>query len=287
MAKVIYGKVIAEGIKNSVKKDMQRSKTSRIPGLATVLVGDDSASKIYIKKKNEASKEVGFHFQKILLPQEANQRELLGAIEELNKNEEINGILIQLPLPPHIDEKKIICSVDPSKDVDGFHPLNMGNTLMGNEHLVPCTPLAVLKIIEHEKIDLKGKNVVIVSHSYHIGKPLGALVLNRNGSVIIVHEYTPNIQALTKEADILISATGVPRLIKKEFVRRNSTIIDVGIVKQRDGSICGDVDFNQVKDKAKAITPVPGGVGPVTVACLMLNTYKIFKKEVFGQDFVI
>jgi methylenetetrahydrofolate dehydrogenase (NADP+)/methenyltetrahydrofolate cyclohydrolase len=282
MANIILGKVIAKGIKDFIKKDIIKLKTSKVPGLATILVGDNPESELYIRKKSEACKELGFYFHKILLLGETTQSKLLGVIEELNKNDKIHGILVQLPLPAHLDEKEIISSVNPAKDVDGFHPLNMGNTLMGNEYLVPCTPLAVLKILEHEKVNLKGKNGVVINHSYHIGKPLAAMLLNRNASVTIIHKYTTNLRSFARKADILITATGVPKLITKDFVKRNSIVIDVGIVRQANGSICGDVDLEGVKHKVKAITPVPGGVGPVTVACLMLNTYKVFKKEVLA-----
>jgi methylenetetrahydrofolate dehydrogenase (NADP+)/methenyltetrahydrofolate cyclohydrolase len=282
MQNIIRGRLIAKQIKDFIKEDITKLKISKVPGLATVLVGDNPESKLYIRKKNEACEELGFYFHKILLPEKTAQGKLLEVIEEFNKNDKIHGILVQLPLPAHLDEKKIISSVDPSKDVDGFHPLNMGNTLMGEEYLVPCTPLAVLKILEYEKVNLKGKSVVVINHSYHIGKPLAAMLLNRNASVTITHKYTSNLRSFVQKSDILITATGIPKLITKDFVKRNSIVIDVGIVRQANGSICGDVDFDQVKHKVKAITPVPGGVGPVTVACLMLNTYKVFKKEVCG-----
>ena len=194
------------------------------------------------------------------------------------KRQEIHGIVVQLPLPEGMEYEDIVNEIDPKKDIEGMHPCNIGSTLLNKEFLVPCTPLAVIKILEHENINVKGKDIVIVNHSNIVGKPLAAMLLNRNATVSICHVYTEDIKKYTSRADILITGTGVAGLIKKEHVKRGAVAIDIGIARKKDGSICGDIDFDAVKEKVKAITPVPGGVGPVTIACSMENAVKAYKK---------
>lgn len=272
VAKIINGKEIAEKIKSRLKEKIRefREKYNIIPTLSVIMVGEDSASKIYVRAKAKACKEIGIEL-KIYEFSEINENELIELIQKLNKDKCINGILVQLPLPKNLNEKRILQTISSIKDVDGFHSFNLGNILIGNETLVPATPLAILKILEEIKVRLEGKDVVIINHSIVIGKPLAILMLNREATVTVCHVKTKNLSQYTKQADILITATGVPKLIKKDMVKAGVIVIDAGI-KQIEGKLCGDVDFEQVKEKASAITPVPGGVGPLTVAMVLKNT---------------
>ncbi|MDH7516762.1 MAG: tetrahydrofolate dehydrogenase/cyclohydrolase catalytic domain-containing protein [Candidatus Thermoplasmatota archaeon] len=277
-AKIIYGKPIAEDIRKKIKKEITilQKKHGVKPSITTIKIGEDPSSELYLKLRDKACEEVGIKSRHLVFHKNAPEKKVLESIKKLNDDNSIHGILIQYPVPKHISPDKLMKTVDPSKDVEGFNPKNMGGLLIGDEHIVSCTPLAVLTILEYEKTVLKSKNVTIVNHSNVVGKPLAALFLNRNATVSVCHVYTDDIKKYTNKADILVTATGKPKLITKDHVKNNSFVIDVGINKTKNG-LCGDVDFDSVKEKIGKITPVPGGVGPVTVACSLINMIKTFK----------
>ncbi len=284
MALILDGRSLSEKIRQEIKKEVEifLQKGLRRPALAVILVGDDPASQIYVNNKRKACEKVGIRSLYYKLPQNTKHEELLELIAQLNADEEVDGILVQLPLPEQINQREIITSIAPSKDVDGFHPKNMGMLLSGSEEgFIPCTPLGIDILLRHYNIDPKGANVTIVGAGFIVGRPLSALMLNRNATVSVCHIYTRDISVFTREADILISATGVPGLIDRDKVKEGAIVIDVGISKV-NGKIVGDVKFNEVKEKVKAITPVPGGVGPMTVTALLLNTVKAYKKRVYS-----
>ncbi len=276
-AKIIDGKKIAEKIHEDVSKEINQlyNKYDIKPNIVSVVVGDNKESNLYLKIRDKACQKVGISSSHVSLPNDISEEDLIKKIKELNKDNSVHGVLIQMPLPNHISSSKIFEVLNPLKDVEGFTPSNMGRMLLGDEFIVPCTPLAVLKILEHEKIDLKGKDIVIVNHSTVVGKPLTALFLNRDASVSTIHVFTKDLKSYTKNADILVSATGVAGIIKKEHVKQDSFVIDVGIIQTKSG-VTGDV-ADIVSDVATRITPVPGGVGPVTVACSLVNMVKTFK----------
>ena len=276
-AKIIDGKKIAVEIRKDVFKEILKLKSIKKiqPNIVSVKIGDDPSSNLYLKQRDNACKEVDIVSSHLEFKENVSEDEVLKSIYKLNQDNNVHGILIQLPVPKQLSSDNLINALDPRKDVEGLNPYNIGRTLNGDEHIVPITPLSVLTILEHEKIDLEGKNVVIINHSKHVGKPLAALFLNRNATVCVCHVFTKDLKSFTTNADILVSATGVPKMIKNQHVKENSFLIDVGIVKTKEG-LCGDVDFEEVKDKVGAITPVPGGVGPVTVACSLKNMIKTF-----------
>jgi len=271
---IIDGKKIAAGIKEKVKKEVDSMQTK--PGLATVLVGDDPASQLYVKLKGKACDEAGIKSEKYEFPGDVEEGEIIKLIRELNSNSSIHGILVQLPLPKHLNSQEIMAEIAPEKDVDGFNPVSMGNLMIGNEGFVPATPKGIIGMLEHEGVDVEGKDCVIVNHSPVVGKPLAMLLLNREATVSVCHVKTKDLGRFTREAEILIVAAGVPGLIKADMVKEGAVVIDVGINKTEDG-IVGDVDFEAVKDKASLITPVPGGVGPMTIAMLLENTVMAVK----------
>lgn len=277
-AKIIDGREIAKNIRTVIANEVKAltSKYNITPTITTIKISNDSESELYLKLRDKACDEVGIISDHIELPIDVSEQEILQTIEQLNKDSNVHGILIQFPIPNHISTDVLMSAVDPKKDVEGFNPHNMGNVLIGNEGIIPCTPLAVLTILEREKVDLKGKDVVIVNHSNVVGKPLTALFLNRNATVSVCHVFTKDIKPYTSKADILVTATGIPQLITADHVKKNAFVIDVGIVSTKDG-VCGDVDMNSVKEKAGKVTPVPGGVGPVTVACSLKNMLKTYK----------
>jgi methylenetetrahydrofolate dehydrogenase (NADP+)/methenyltetrahydrofolate cyclohydrolase len=247
-----------------------------VPGLTVILIGNYTPSQIYVKNKEKNSKEVGMNSDVIKYPDDVTEKEILDKIKELNNDQNISGILVQLPLPKQIDKEKIINAIHPSKDVDGFNPVNVGNLSSGYQGLVPCTPMGCLMLIKKVEKNLSGKHAVIIGRSNLNGKPMAQLLLKENCTVTIVHSKTKNLQQECLKADILVAAVGVPNLVKKDWVKKDAIVIDVGINKLND-KIVGDVEFDQVKDIAKAITPVPGGVGPMTIACLLKNTLECFK----------
>jgi len=269
-SKIIDGRKLAKILEAEVKKGVEELKLDRgtTPGLATILVGEDPASKMYVRLKHKACVRVGIHAEDIPLPETTTQEELIEHINTLNNRDDIHGILVQLPLPGHINEQAVMLSIDPSKDADGFHPYNMGQLLIGNEGFVPCTPKGVLRALEEYDVEIQGKHAVIVGHSNVVGKPMAAILMNRNATVSVCHVYTDNLKKFTSDADILIVATGVKHLIKADMVKEGAVIFDVGITEE-DGKVYGDVDFNNVVEKASLITPVPGGVGPMTISILM------------------
>lgn len=277
---IIDGKLLAQNIKDSLKQELEviKKKTNKSPKLTVILVGDFAPSKIYVKNKEKSATEIGIQSEVIRLPQEVSEQELLKKIETLNTDQSVNGILVQLPLPKQINKEKIINAINIGKDVDGFHPYNVGCLSSNTGGVVPCTPLGCLYLIQSVEKNLRGLNAVIIGRSNLNGKPMSNLLLKEDCTVTIVHSKTKNIKEICQGADILVAAVGVPNLVKKDWVNKNMIIIDVGINKVND-KIVGDVAFDEVKDKVKAITPVPGGVGPMTIACLLKNTVESFKRH--------
>ena len=275
---IIDGKQESALLREEIKKEISiiKEKTNEVPGLSVILIGDFAPSQIYVRNKEKNSKEVGINSEIIRYPKEVTEDEVLEKIKELNNAKHISGILVQLPLPQQIDKEKIINAINPSKDVDGFHPINVGNLASGYKAVVPCTPLGCLLLIKKVEEDLSGKHAVILGRSNLNGKPMTQLLLKENCTVTIVHSKTKNLKEECQKADILVAAVGVANLVRGDWVKKDSIVIDVGINKV-DDKIVGDVNFDEVKDKVKAITPVPGGVGPMTIACLLKNTLECFK----------
>ena len=275
---IIDGKKEAAALREEIKKEIIsiKSKTNKVPGLTVILIGEFAPSLIYVRNKEKNSKEVGINSNVIKYSNDVKEEEVLKKIRELNKDKNVSGILVQLPLPDQIDKKKIINSIDPSKDVDGFNPINVGNLASGYDAIVPCTPLGCLLLLKKIEKNLSGKHAVIIGRSNLNGKPMAQLLLKENCTVTVAHSKTKNLKEECSKADILIAAVGVANLVKKDWVKDGSIVIDVGINKQGD-KIVGDVSFGEVKDKVKAISPVPGGVGPMTIACLLKNTLECFK----------
>ena len=275
-AKIIDGKLIASKVKEQVSIAVtDLNQKSIFPGLATIIVGNDVASSIYVKNKRKSAKEVGIESFQYEFPENVQEKELLELINELNLNSAVDGILVQLPLPKHINSDLIIDSIDVNKDVDGFNVINAGKTFIGRDSVIPCTPLGCLLMLKSIKIELKGKNAVIIGRSNIVGKPMAQLLLNEDCTVTIVHSKTFNIQTLVKEADIVVAAVGSANLVKGNWIKKGAVVIDVGInrLKVEDKNmLVGDINYNEVKDIASYITPVPGGVGPMTIACLLMNT---------------
>ena len=275
---IIDGKKISMEVIEEIKKEISflKKKTNKIPGLSVILIGDFTPSQIYVKNKEKNAKEVGINSEVVRYSKDVSEQEVLKKIKELNNNEAVSGILVQLPLPPQINKEKIINSINPLKDVDGFHPINVGNLSSGYNATVPCTPLGCLLLIKKVEPNLSGKHAVIIGRSNLNGKPMAQLLLKENCTVTIVHSKTKDLKIECLKADILVAAVGVPNLVKGDWVKKDAIVIDVGINKVGD-KIVGDVDFDNVKDKVIAITPVPGGVGPMTIACLLKNTLECFK----------
>tara|TARA_B100000945_G_scaffold33914_1_gene23042 strand:+ start:5074 stop:5910 length:837 start_codon:yes stop_codon:yes gene_type:complete len=275
---IIDGKKESELIRQEIKKEIDAIKSSnkKVPGLSVILIGNYPPSEIYVRNKQKSSIEVGINSEIIKYPKDVTENEVLKKIQDLNDNENVSGILVQLPLPEHISKKKIINMINPLKDVDGFNPINVGNLASGYKAIVPCTPLGCLLLIKKIEKNLTGKHAVIVGRSNLNGKPMAQLLLKENCTVTIVHSKTKDLKTECQKADILVAAVGVAKLIKADWIKKQSIVIDVGINKVGD-KIVGDVNFDEVKDKVKAITPVPGGVGPMTIACLLKNTLECFK----------
>ncbi len=270
---IIDGKAVSKKVKEDVKAECEQLKAKGVtPGLAVIIVGDDSASQVYVHNKEVACEACGFYSVKYALPAETTQEELNALIDKLNNDDKINGILCQLPLPSHLDDKEVINRIDPLKDVDAFHPVNVGAIMIGDYNYLPCTPAGVMELIHSTGVDVSGKKAVVMGRSNIVGKPMAMLLLHENATVEITHSRTQNLADITKEADILVAAIGKAKFVKADMVRDGAVVIDVGMNRDENGKLCGDVDFENVKDKCSFITPVPGGVGPMTIAMLMKNT---------------
>lgn len=278
MAEIISGKEISEKMRRELKEKVSKySESGDTIGLAVIIVGDDGASKIYVRNKRRACLEVGIESFEYDLPENTSESELLSLISKLNSDSRINGILCQLPLPPHINEKNVINAIDPKKDVDAFHPINTGRILTGDYGFLPCTPAGVIEMLKEKNIAIEGKKCVIVGRSNIVGKPLALMLLKENATVTVCHSKTANLKAETLGADILVAATGKAGLIKADMVKPGAVVIDVGINHDENGKLCGDVDFSAVEKKASFITPVPGGVGPMTITMLLENTVRAYE----------
>ena len=278
MALIIDGKKVSAEVKEQVRLEtLELAKKGIKPGLAVIIVGDDPASRVYVNNKKKACEAVGFLSREYALPATTTQDELLSLVEELNEDKEINGILCQLPLPKGLDEKTVIESISPLKDVDAFHAINVGKIMIGDYDFLPCTPAGVMEMLHSYKIPVEGKKCVVIGRSNIVGKPMAMLLLHENGTVTVTHSRTKNLAEVTREADILVAAIGKPKFVTEDMVKEGAVVIDVGMDRDENGKLCGDVDFENVKEKCSAITPVPGGVGPMTIAVLMKNTLKACK----------
>ena len=279
MTKLIDGKIISAAVKQRVADGVRELNQKGITvGLAVIIVGEDPASKVYVANKKKACEALGIISEEYALPESTTEEELLALIKELNAKKSINGILCQLPLPKHLNEKIIIDSILPEKDVDAFHPSNVGKIMIGDYDFVPCTPAGVMEMLKYENIETEGKTCVVIGRSNIVGKPMGMLLLHKNGTVTICHSRTRNLKEICLTADILVAAVGRAKFVTADMVKEGAVVIDVGMNRE-NGKLCGDVDFENVKEKASAITPVPGGVGPMTIAMLMQNTLTAAKRQ--------
>ena len=279
MSKIIDGKLVSAAVKKKVADGVAELRLKGVSvGLAVILVGEDPASKIYVANKKKACEDLGIISQEYLLPANTTQEELLALVETLNNEDSINGILCQLPLPKHLDEKTVINAIDPKKDVDAFHPSNVGKIMIGDYDFVPCTPAGVMELLKYYNIEAEGKTCVVIGRSNIVGKPMSMLLLHKNGTVTTCHSRTKNLTEVCKEADILVAAVGKAKFVTADMVKDGAVVVDVGM-NRFDGKLCGDVDFDAVSEKASFITPVPGGVGPMTIAMLMQNTLTAAKKQ--------
>ena len=270
---LIDGKKISQDIKDEVKEQVSsfKEENNREVSLAVILVGDDSASQVYVRNKKKACEYTGIRSVSYELPAETKEEELLALIDELNEREDIDGILVQLPLPKHMDENRVTLRIRPEKDVDGFHPVNVGNLLIGNKGFLPCTPAGIIELLKRSGVAIDGKNCVIAGRSNIVGKPMALLILRENATVTICHSHTKDLSSICKKADILIAAIGKPKFFTRDYVAKGAAVIDVGMDRDSDGKLCGDCDFEDIKDLCSYLTPVPGGVGPMTIAMLMKN----------------
>ena len=273
MAQIIDGKAVSKQVRERVAEETAQLKKKGItPGLAVIIVGDDPASQVYVRNKERACEEVGFYSEKFALPENTTQQELNALVKELNERPEISGILCQLPLPKHLDDKEVINLIDPLKDVDAFHPVNVGAIMIGDYHFLPCTPAGVMELIHSTGVEITGKKAVVMGRSNIVGKPMAMLLLHENATVEITHSKTVDLKSITSQADILVAAIGRAKFVTADMVKDGAVVIDVGMNRDENGKLCGDVDFEHVKDKCSFITPVPGGVGPMTISMLMQNT---------------
>ena len=272
MAKIIDGKQISLDIKNELKEKVAKYKEQGIEiTLAVVKVGNDPASAVYVRNKEKACEYVGINSKTLALPEETTEEELLNVVKELNEDKNVNGILVQLPLPKHIDESKVLLTIDSTKDVDGFHRVNVGKMVIGEDTFLPCTPAGIIEMIKRTDIDIEGKECVVIGRSNIVGKPMAMLMLKENATVTIAHSRTKDLKEVTKRADIIVAAIGKAKFVTADYVKEGAVVIDVGMDRDENGKLCGDVDFESVSKVASAITPVPGGVGPMTVTMLLVN----------------
>ena len=273
MAKIIDGKAVSQFVKDEVKKEVSALGEKGVSvGLAVIIVGNDPASRTYVNNKKKACEATGIISEEYALPEDTTMDELLALIKELNAKKSINGILCQLPLPKHLDEKAVIENIDPIKDVDAFHAVNTGHIMIGDYSFLPCTPAGIMEMLKYYNIEINGKECVVIGRSNIVGKPMAMLLLQKNGTVTICHSRTKNLKEVTSRADILVAAVGIPYFVTSDMVKDGAVVIDVGMDRNKEGKLCGDVDFAEVEKKASYITPVPGGVGPMTIATLMKNT---------------
>lgn len=273
--KLIDGKALAETLQLHLKDEVEALvKKGIVPGLVVILVGENPASQVYVRNKEKTALKLGFHSKVVRLPADTSEADLLTLIEEYNQDEAWHGILVQLPLPKHISEEKVLLAIDPNKDVDGFHPMNMGRLWAGNPVMIPSTPAGIMEMFKAYQVDLSGQRAVVVGRSNIVGKPMAQLMMMENATVTIAHSRTKNLSALTKSADILVVAIGVAKFITADMVKKGAVVIDVGMNRDESLKLCGDVDFDEVKDVARLITPVPGGVGPMTITMLMEQTVR-------------
>ena len=282
MAKIIDGKAISAAIREEIKADTEAFAKAYgyRPGLAVIIVGEDPASQVYVRNKRRACEEVGFYSEAYELPANTTQEELNALVDKLNANDKIHGILCQLPLPKHLDENEVILRIDPKKDVDAFHPINVGRIMIGDYSFLPCTPAGVMALLERSGIEISGKECVVVGRSNIVGKPQAMLLLHANGTVTICHSRTKDLAEVCRRADILVAAIGKADFFKGDMIKEGAVVIDVGMNRRADGKLTGDVDFESVAPKASYITPVPGGVGPMTITMLMQNTLTAAKQTV-------
>ncbi len=270
---IIDGKAVSKAVRERVAKETEELKAKGVtPGLAVIIVGEDPASQVYVRNKEKACEEVGFYSEKFALPENTTQQELNSLVMELNERKDINGILCQLPLPSHLNDKEVINLINPIKDVDAFHPVNVGAIMIGDYNFLPCTPAGVMELIHSTGVDVAGKKAVVIGRSNIVGKPMAMLLLHENATVEITHSKTQNLAEITSGADILVAAIGKAKFVGADMVKDGAVVIDVGMNRDENGKLCGDVDFDAVKDKCAYITPVPGGVGPMTISMLMQNT---------------
>lgn len=282
MTQIIDGKKISAEIKDELRQEVAAMKEEgKEIALAVIQVGEDPASSVYVRNKKKACEYIGIKSVSYEIPEDSTQQELLDLVEKCNNDHEINGILVQLPLPGHMDEDAVIHAIDPKKDVDGFHPVSVGNMVIGNDGFLPCTPAGIIELLKRSGVEISGKECVVVGRSNIVGKPMSTLLLRENGTVTVCHSRTRNLREVCSRADILVVAVGKPKFIDSSYVKQGAVIIDVGIHRNEHNKLCGDVDFDAVKEKTSAITPVPGGVGPMTIAMLMKNCVQ--SKKLFGE----
>ncbi len=280
MYKIIDGKLVSQSVKDEVKAEVLKLKEKGVEiTLAVIIVGDDPASRVYVNNKKKACEYVGFKSLEYALPEKTTQEELMALVDELNNRDDVNGILCQLPLPKHLDEKAVIEAISVKKDVDAFHASNVGKIMIGEYDFLPCTPAGVMEMLSYYDIDVTGKNCVVIGRSNIVGKPMGMLLLHKNGTVTITHSRTVDLKNVTNKADILVAAIGKAKFVGEDMVKDGAVVIDVGMNRDENGKLCGDVDFDKVAPKCSYITPVPGGVGPMTIAVLMKNTLKACKLQ--------
>lgn len=280
MDNIIDGKAIAAEIRAALSAESSRLKQDGVtPGLAMVLVGEDPASRVYVSMKEKACEKSGILYDEHKLHAESTQEQLLALIEELNRDEAIDGILVQLPLPDHMDESRILEAISPQKDVDGFHPYNVGRLVTGTPFFRPCTPMGIIKMLEHTGVELRGKEVVVVGRSNMVGKPVGLMCLSMDATVTLCHSHTRDLEAHVRRADVLIAAVGSPEMIRGDWIKQGAVVVDVGVNRVGEKKLVGDVEFDEARQRASAITPVPGGVGPMTITMLLYNTVQSARRR--------
>ena len=284
MAIIMDGKALAAKMQDHLHEKVERLKEKEwiVPGLVVIMVGDNPASQVYVRNKARAAKKAGFHSKTVNLSESISEEELIEVIEQYNQDPLFHGILVQLPLPNHINEMRILLAIDPKKDVDGFHPMNTGNLWNGRRQMVPCTPAGIMEILREYNVELEGKTAVIIGRSNIVGKPMAQLLLEKNATVTLTHSRTPHLAKVCRQADVLIVAIGRAKFVTEDYVKEGAVVIDVGINRDEEDKLCGDVDFDQVKDKVGMITPVPGGVGPMTITMLMEQTYQAALRSAKG-----